>query len=368
MTCPASQAPGERVDTADESALNGTAVHHLMAVGIGCGEWLPPREVARAFGADPDEVEKLIGAARYLWADLAKYFPSPKTEQPLTWDDKERGIVLTGTADVLSLDNGRLRVGDWKSGWEEGDHEAQLRGYGLLALKTHPEADEVWSALISVRHRFYDGRVWTREELDDWYAHAGRRLLRTDTYSPGRWCRHCPRKFHCTVRPAMVRQAVLTLCTYEPADLEGNTIDGEIVGQVYDAAKTFEDALHHAKEAVRFTVAQAGGKLAIGSGRQLELTETHPREIDPKIALPVLQQHFGERVAECVKIPVGKIETLAASNAGRGQKKSAIHAVMDRLEREGAVVRRTQERLECRRIGEQSNVIANAKPAIENHA
>jgi hypothetical protein len=348
VTCPPSLLPASpRVESADDlAARNGSAVHHLLAVGIRTGQWIDPLDAAALFDAEPDEVGRLSLWARRAWEQLSHHFPAPQTEVPFSLTSGA-GVELTGHLDVLSVPDDEVRVCDFKTGRVDDSHDDQLRGYAYLALLNHPSAARAYSALIRVRDQVCDGRYYERAELERWWTRTLERLRDLETHRPGRHCSGCPRRLSCP--------AVAKLIEHSMHILRTDRLDGAptptTVGRVYDAAKVLEQATELALEAVRLQVAAHGGKLLIGGGRQLELKETTTRKIDPRIALPLLQDFLPdrERLADCLTVSKSKVEKAVMDGAPRGQKGAAVQVLLGCLEEAGALQSHTTQRLEVSR-------------------
>lgn len=329
----------------DEAASAGSAVHHIMAVGIPTGDWLAPAEAAALFGADADEVGRLSYWARQAWEQMKQHFPRPQTEVPLHLVSG-LGIELDGHVDVLSFADDEVRVLDFKSGRVDRSADDQLRGYAYLGLLSHPEATRAYSALIRVRDQTSDGHYYERAELEAWWTRTAGRLLERETYRPGRHCIGCQRRLACPATAALIERSMHILTT----DRLDVNCTPTVVGRVYDAAKVLEQATELALDAVRLQVKAAGGTLVINDGRQLEIRSTNVAKIDARLGLPVLEDLLPkEQLAGCVTIGKGKVEKAVSANAPKGQKGKAIERALEMFAEAGALHYEPQERLEVRR-------------------
>lgn len=346
LACPPSQdVDGVRVAGYgdDDGAANcGSAVHEILAAAIPAGGYRTDNDdAALNWGADVAEVRRLAAWAWSQWEMLAQHFPDPQTEVHMwheigdTW--------LDGHADVLSVHDGQVRVLDFKTGRVDTDCDDQLRGYAYLASKKYPLIGEVYAAVLRVRDQTVDGRVYTREFLEEWWARSRDRLVATDLFNPGNHCRHCPRQLECQSRKSLIRQSVEVLA-------DGDVGSPESVSAVYDAVITLEHACKQARTSLRLLCAEVGGVLPIEGGRQLQLEQHQQRRLDPGISLPILAEYIPEdRLVGCLSVSKRKVEHELRNNANRKKKAAAVRELMDRLDMAGALLTTTTERLECRR-------------------
>jgi len=352
--CPASQlADGVRVDSADASAALGSAVHQVLAGSIQApGNW-PVAEAAARWGADVEEVGQLAGLGRRCWDQLRDFFPAPEVESELR--QVIDGVLLTGHIDLHSVVGDELRILDWKTGREDADHDAQLRGYAWLGLHTIGNVTPLQAAhvlTVRVRDQVVDGARYTREDLAAWWTGLVEHL-RSERHSPGvPQCLHCPRRLSCAARRDLIGQAATMA--------EGKLAIGpNNAGQVYDRVRLLEAACAEARDALRFLVAEAGGALPLADGRRLQITPQQHREVDARLALPVLGEFMSpDEVTGCLKVSNTLAEAAARANAGYRQKGAAVKEMWAALEQAGAVNFKTVERLEIKHGKPDSAAIA----------
>lgn len=350
------------VDSPSPEAQLGTAVHDFLAAHI--GGWLDASYVQPDLG---DDYRMLTAAGLHCWKQLAQHFPAPSVERFLS--APLDGIELTGHADVLSVEYqatdglGEVRVLDWKTGREDFNHDDQLKGYGLLGLEAHPDAESVSVALCRVRYQTVDLGHFTRAELRDWWQGiAGRVLRERRAFNPGRHCGYCPRGLTCPAKTALLRQAVGGLTITDDDYTQAlDVTDPDVLSMLYDRAKLIERAAAAAIDQIRASVIAAGGRIATSDGRELVLTEQTRRSIDVAAGIETLNDAIGwDAVAPLLKIGKGDVEKAVMERHPRGKKTQAVKELLGRLESDGALRTETVCKLEVRR-----NVNANPAPAIE---
>jgi len=170
VTCPASlqQPDGYTLSTENEASRLGTAVHDWLSDRLG-GDTKPFEHYATKHSVKSKEVEKLSLKAFRLWGEVSEYFPDPQVE--VYHELKLPDMTLTGHMDVSDYNavHRMAVVLDYKTGFLDGDHEEQIKTYGLLALDLYPEAEKVFTIILNVRDYTRDQQVYTREALNEWY-------------------------------------------------------------------------------------------------------------------------------------------------------------------------------------------------------
>lgn len=340
---------------ANDAADLGTAVHAALAIAISKpGEFRRTAEVcdlaadaARAHGVDSDEARQMAAWAWNAWLSVRQHFPVPETEAYLSFED--RGLIMTGHADVLStMEEGEVRVLDFKSGRVDADPAEQIKGYCWLALQANSEAKGAYGASLRIRDQIIDGAYYTREELAGWWRNLLQRMhTERALYRPGRHCGQCPRGLTCPAKTLMLAESAKILGAEYVA---GRTPEER--GSLYDAAKMVAQQAEAAMELLRAETEANGGALAIGDGRELRLTEQKRRTIDPEAGLPVLRKMLNEtQIYAAMKIAKGACEDAVKASAGRGLGAAAARDLNQRLEAAGALNVTTYQKLEVKRIG-----------------
>ena len=343
--------PALKVEGDDGAARLGTAVHAWLADRIRSGIHVDPAELPKAYpGLDADECAALAWSAWKCWEAVAHYFPTPQTERELRYED---GLgTITGHPDVLSIYNGAVWIADHKTGFLDENHDEQMKGYGWLGVNAfHVDVANV--CLIRVRGGTADWARYTRPELAAWWdAFTDRLTAERETYRPGTHCRYCRRFLECPAAGRLLEKAENDLLTLQ-ANLDLPR-DSEL-GTLLDFCKILEDRCQLARNLVRARVAQAGGRLATGDGRELILVQQERREIafDPGMGIIADEGLITTKLKESIRIPKGVVEDEVRASAARGLKKAAVEKLTARLEEAGAIRTSVIERLEVRRSVKQ---------------
>lgn len=359
--CPASAAPGPVSESAEDGAARmGTAVHAIVTGWIVNGLAADDIDAQAArLGVDPEELGKNARITFAAWSRAAENFPGAQVEVPLVYE--ANGLRLTGHADIVSPpsanDGTEARVLDLKTGWLDVDHSEQLAGYAFLLAKHYTEVDRIYAAVLR-RDFTLDGRYWTRAELGAWYSGLLERL-KSATYRPGFHCWNCPRRLNCDAADSFIRRNVLALVVVDAAGepLVSSELDGPALAEALDRAKLLEHLCADVREAVRIRVAEAGGVIQTGDGRQLELTRTERRTIVFPAALPVLRAALGDDLDRLLEVSKTRVEAAYKATIRRGAKGEAVAELIRRLDEAGAIQVKAVERLECRRAAEPISVL-----------
>lgn len=353
--CPAAAQVGDVVlDTADESAALGTACHAVQAlviggldVGMGLQLALDLVPVqAKVYGVNEEELDRLVWLWWRTWEVISPHFPEPQSEVYF-----EAG-GLTGHIDILSVSETHLRIADLKTGYKDSDYLPQLQGYAWLALQAYPTLSEVYACILWARDQSTEGWTFTRAELDGWWSSLQERIAKGG-YNPGAHCGYCPRSLHCPAKTALVRETAEAFALTQEINEWRTVVEGadpEALIALLDNTKMLEEACERARQVVRFAVAEAGGVLTAADGRQLVLTETERREIDPVRGWYALTHALpGTDVLHCISVSKTDVEKAARETAPRGQKKAAVDSLMQALADAGAISTTTTSRLTVRR-------------------
>jgi len=353
--------PAIRIEEPSEPAELGTGVHGFMACNIaisgssgvmaGIDEHAPTPE-----GTDRVTFQKLCGLAWSRWSNVAHNFPEPKVEygfRPFLhllgeWGIRHEGITLTGTADVLSIVGDEARILDHKTGWHDGAHEQQLRGYGWLALNEFPECTHVRATVLGIRNGTLDTFVWSRDELAAWWFSLAKRLVRNQDHfvTDLQHCRFCPRRFECKAiqekGASIVRS--LDLGTINFADMTGDEL-----AQAKMKVKFIKSLTDSAEDSIKMEVVNRGGLVNAGNGNELAIECGERREINFGAAEDVLRTNLGDAWRECVSVGNGDLEKVAMKVApprGGAKLKRKIWSELDAAD---AIEVKVQEKLVVRK-------------------
>jgi hypothetical protein len=280
------------------------------------------------------------------------HFPGPlAVEEYLEWTDPDSGVKLTGHVDVLSASAGRFL--DLKSGWQDSNHDDQMKAYALLMLQVPVvTVDEVYGMVLSPRLGFTDGKIYDCDEMIYWWRGAVRRLIENrETFSPGAHCTHCPRGATCPAKTALLHQAANWLSNVGELSYDA--------GRIIDRIKLVEAACELARTVLKAEVAAHGGSLETGDGRELLLVDQERESVryTPASQNVLINNGFlsddWERIAKLSKTEIKKV---AMEKVPRGQKGKYAERVLDQLRECGAVEKQITQRLEVRRhVGAISN-------------
>lgn len=352
--CPPSVvAPTVRIESSGKPADMGSAVHAYLSMRIdGEGSLPSVSGLAEEHGVDAEELGPACGQAWNAWLSIADAFPAPMVEVPLgplVWDGQ---IQLTGTADVVSRPTLSLaRLGDWKSGWSDGDHEMQVKGYALLlARKWIAEVEAVEAVVVNTRLGFQTVYRWSVAELESWWNRLTEGIVSgLETFRPSvSSCRWCRRAHECPARQQLVRASSEMVLSVNRGELTP-----DLAADLLERARLVGKAADDAVDLIRAEVAAAGGSMQLSDGRTLQLTPTRKRFIRTAEAWPILTEQCGAELVEAVTVSKTAADKIVRAKAGtkRVAKKAASEKLIADLEAADAFDEQTVERLEIVRPG-----------------
>lgn len=346
--------PLVRIESAGKAANMGNGVHQFMSTRIG-GREAVIEDIASANGVDPEELGPACGQAWNAWSEIAEAFPNPQPERylgPIRWGVDQ--VSLAGTADVVSRPTLSLaRVGDWKSGFSDSDHEIQVKAYALLiARESIGEIEVVEAVVINTRLGFKTVYRWDVASLESWWDRLAEKIARVEfaeTFSPSASaCKYCRRAHECPARQQLVRSSSESLMGAQIVSMHPDQ-----AADLLQRARLISKAAEDAVEIVRAEVAAAGGSLSLSDGRTLQLTPTRKRFIKPAEAWPILTRDCGAELVEAVTVSKTIADKIVRAKAGtqRAAKKAASEKLIADLEAADAFDERIDERLEIVRAG-----------------
>lgn len=337
----AQQSPAIRIDGPRLLADTGTCVHDLLEHVI-AGEAYDMDVVCASNNVAAESVWPLFGWALRAWREtLSPMMPGAITRRLLSYADSE--IQLAGTPDVLAYDGDEARIIDWKTGYAtEADYDQQVRAYGFLAIKTHPEPiKQARVTTVYIRDQRADTQIYTAAELDGWMTWLKKHLADSDVYRPGSHCGHCPLALECRAQTTLTHSYALAML--DPQDTF--TIDGrdsELLAQSLVLSRAIIKRLESYQSAVKAEVEARGG-----SWGRLNLKTTFPKEILPARGRELLVEELSDGdLWELLDISTTKLEKAVKAKAPRGQKTKAWDELIERLDRLGAIVRKPRTTLE----------------------
>lgn len=355
IKCPPSQklTDSPRLIPDPDITAMGSAGHKAFEL-FANGLEVPLDDIAQAYGVDREELSMLYWSARRQWDCVRDLI-----------NEGERYVEMalysgswSGHPDVviLSPDQTIGYVIDLKFGWKDSDYGDQLKAYASLVMHRWPSIQEVNVCLFWVRPSEVEGETFSRDAIRLWEQQATRRL-NENGYNPGRHCGYCPRCLECDAARMQLIQAGEVLIE---AAQQTELTDQDKFFLIYDAKKMLDDYIDRVDEMLRSQLAAAGGKIE-NDEREVFFQEQSRREINAKVALPVLRELMGaDQVDACCKLSKTAIEDTVKATAGRGQKGKAVAAVMDRLEETGAIsVNKIQRMVDKRKVKEPLQITAN---------
>jgi len=378
-TCPASRVIGDEdtlIDSVGVPAKVGRAAHELCEDLVRNGWGWPPDDLLEKIAAKhgvPQEITDLrfIGIfAAQAWngnqnfEGVKKWFFRPNIEVTREFKFKHRHPYMQGVEATIKIrgrndldeafpEEERGVVLDWKSGrrQEEDDYSGQMKAEAVLLASKDKRIKSVTMITVWLRDRTMDVITFTRDELKKWLNDLVKYNAFWDgqTYGPGKHCRYCSKMAICPGREAVLNGTAKFLMTTEDDELivpivdeEGNLIPDR-AWPMYQHVKMVQAAAGQFMDEFKTRIRE-GGAMPIPAlpGREIRAQETKgDLVIDPIEAWPILRAHLqtDERIAACVSISKGKLEDLIAEQNEKGEKGKAIAAVMEDLEKAGALGR-----------------------------
>lgn len=329
----------------------GTAGHELLAklVDTGTVPWDSVADVAAKHGADPDEVRMLLACGAKLWQQVSGSFVNARTE--VEGSLTRGGLTLTGHEDVLAIALRAARVGDWKTGRKDSNHEHQLRGYASLVFDAWPELEEVTATALWVRDQEIENYTITRAQNERWLDELVRRVTQWDgVYHPeARRCLYCPRQHECPGREALVKRDVAAFTTGPGPVLDLASMEPAQVFEIYEKAEEVGKLAERVRTAIKQHVKALGDVEA--DGKRLTIVSEPHRVLDPLASWPVLESlgFTDADFAAVVKLGVTALEKHVSVKAGKGKGAGAVRVLTAQLEAANAVGTKNVEKLVSRR-------------------
>jgi hypothetical protein len=344
--CPRSQEPTAlRIDTDRQDARLGTASHDGAATYLRDAFLPVVKELAEKHGVDDvDELAMMLAFAKQAIDALRETFPEPILEQNVAImlaDDVE----LTGTADILSILDERVVVGDYKSGRRHRDYIKQLLSYALLACLIYDKTK--WSvSLIWLRDHYIDTKSGGLDELMQHKEEliAAARVATTAPFRVGEHCLYCPRAHDCPARQQLVKQSARDLMDADIKDFVELAASGRLPA-FWAGIKCIEKSIIDIREQLKLTM-NVHGDLVCPDGTVFTFDEIVKRALDPLKSWPVLQQRLSdEEIAGSMRFSLTDLQDAVAKKVGRGQKGKAKEELVEALDAAGAIERKTEKRL-----------------------
>lgn len=335
-----------RIDTANDAASMGTAIHAVMArvVVDGLNDLPDLQPFADECGVPDeslDEFEMLCRFGMQAWRELKSYFPNPTVEESLALHSPRAtgGLAaITGHVDLASNTVNEAAFLDWKSGRVDSDEYHQMAAYAAMMAVDGVEV--VHGVTVRLRDRKYIVRHWAREQIVAWLDEWMNRVVEWDgTYTVGEHCRYCRRQATCDARRQIVLATVADLTgeTLPAIDAGNRELMGPKVVDLYRRAKVLTKAIEQFDGWLRNEIA-ANGPLPTGDGKTLALVAESRDEIDPQKAWPLMADALTQdEIAACMKVGKTKLLDAVGSHAPHRGKGKAKSEFLEALRDAGAV-------------------------------
>ena len=355
LSCPTSQAPTDHPyhpELAKEEANLGTAKHKALA-STARGETVDLSAIAHEYSVAEDDLRAAVRVAFSVMEEARSWFAVPPIVDTELQVD---GGTHRGTADVLLRlysDAGephsydapleQMVVIDWKTGWGDDEHPAQLAGYASAARAQYgmPTSGVVTVVEAWLRQRERRIRHYSATELDAFVASIDAAHAQVGkVVRPQAGCRWCQRQLVCEPRHDYVRASSMAIAKLE----KGVAITRTQLGGLHDqyravmaAARLYESMLKQELEV---------GPITLPDGRRIEMQSVESRVVDAGPAIGVLLSHgfTAEDLQECLSASRSGIESAARRIAGKGKGAGLLRQINADLDKAGAVRTETSMR------------------------
>jgi hypothetical protein len=359
FACPASVRKAEiQINESNDAANAGTATHEVLQALPQTGkiDWEGIPEIAKRYGADPDETRMLSAMGFKLWKQVNESFAHAMTEVSLELEILP-GVILTGHTDALAVSQTSIRVGDWKSGRKDSDYSQQLKAYAAMALLSTEDMQEATGTALWIRDQEIENYTLSRADALAWKQSLIDRVINWDgIYRPGKHCAFCPRSHECEAVNAMVRRDIAAFTDKSLVarlECELETMPHSDVVSAYQKASLIVRYAERVREAVKAHIEKHGDIVA--DGVRISVDESTTRELDPLKSWPILEGlGFGdEDLARAIKLRISELEEIIRERTPRGKKGEAVKNFAQLLETSGAVIKSTKRVLSERRCNEK---------------
>lgn len=314
--CPSSwsEVPGDYVAESVPAGILGTVVHAGCAALVRTGdidEGLLAMAEHPQFGeVDPDEAASLLEPAFAAWQEIGPALPEPTTETAYQMNNS-----LSGHIDVDSLPG--FALADWKSGWRDLDHTHQMAGYAALRFNAQPKAEKITTYVIWLRFQAIDKRVWTRDEIEAWWAEYNTRVAEIgNVYRPGEVCSYCPNRPTCEDYAQWQGGNALVLTGSRSALVRAN------IPAMYPRLVMLEKACKEVRAWIREQVKLK--QVPLDGGYALRAIPGKREEIDAEKAWPWLESTLSrEELSRVVTIRKTELKGILSARAEKGEKAAA---------------------------------------------
>lgn len=323
--CPGSFAH-EHTVTTSEAAERGSQVHSYIAATLSGERTVFPEDekaaglTGRISDADLDAVAMPAGDNETnLHLEAAMYLSPASGAAGLLEGSHHRDYsgapegALVGTADVVAVEEDRVRVSDWKTGrgpgssWEVPDPAAnwQLRFLALTAARIFGKD----SATVQVARIAGSGEITVRDadlypqDLEEIARELAELAGRVEAgrngdpeYRPGPQCRYCPAFSRC---PAMAGAAQALMDSSEDGEEE---LTPRKAAELWKQLQAVEAATKRVREALTEYVYSR--PIPTEEGKELKVLTSRREQIDSSRAFTILREYLpgDEAMAEAVTV------------------------------------------------------------------
>ena len=359
--CPASLHPEDGEPVVDFVSPGGvadigSAAHAVFARVATHKEYTLP-DIAGTYGVKVSDLQYLKYTAHAFVELLEQDFGVEEwiSEKRLEIDAP---FPLKGTPDLIGVtrDGKTLIVVDYKTGRASASHEHQIRSYVHLALHGNSGVQKVVGIILWARDQEVQAWTWSPLEIDKWAQDLRDRVYHWDgrSYTIGEHCSFCPRFASCEARSRDMQRAHELLNVSSKSVLSPDEFK-----LAWQASISIPNKIKAWRERVKEYI-QTVHPINMGDGRMLDIVDKNTKaEIDTVSASIVLQDGWGfsfTDLLDCCSISKTAVEDKVASEAKRGMKGKSRKEVMEDLEKQGALTRKTTLTLQVVDIPKGENV------------
>jgi hypothetical protein len=338
--------------TTSEAAERGTAIHAYLEEWAKTGERPTPPAgyeetceglslpfilngrtvwiVEAAFALDA-----MTGKVRYLGAGKGRdYGALCPTE-------------IAGTADLVLLDDeGRLYVADYKTGSAVTSAKTNPQlAFLALCLSKFRGNEEVGVELIYIREdgsHYTDAATLDALDLDGFASDLRdavtlwRSPEAAQRVNPGEWCGYCPSKWSCPVWTSLARE--MGAGTLVPARESLPVLTPELAWATKQKIKRAREVLKETEKGLDAYLDDITrpGAVTLETGERIGRIERTREDIDPDVAVAVLERLYGPELARaCYE---GKVTKEGIRRALKGQR-GASAQVLREIAAEGGITK-----------------------------
>lgn len=345
--------PDHPVDSPNEMASIGNAVHEGMAQFVAGEMQDSPAELAHRHGVDEGDINWLLSEGRKMFWEIERTESLLRLEtcvEEQMVSETLGGTRLTGHADFIDFGNTQTTIIDWKTGPLESDYSEQMKGYALLATELAPHGkadDDVVVYTVFLRLGKAHRTRHTVSQLRRWGASVVERSRQADDlpYVPGDHCKYCRARNSCGARAEALAIAPVEFGVL-PWVSEVESIEALLAKPSFrqSLADTYQKAGAVVKAAEQFkanmkALIEERGPLDLGS-HTLSLREQERTEIDAEKAWETLVQWLGTSAASAVSVKKGELEKAIKAASEKGKGAANLRAVFAQLDTAGAITKK----------------------------